>query len=261
MSEVNEESRTELIAYASGLFDIAKGVEINSASMYEIAASELGYVKQAIKDLTERRMIRTRKLDEIKALIIDDYRPAIDKLGEAKNYYEQGMLTYNRGIELLRKQEQARLDAIAKQAKDKLEEEARIANAAAAKIEAEAQALAAKSKNAAQAAKILADAAEKAEEQRQAAEAALLTAQVVTAAPTSIDVAKAQGTSVRETWKARCTDKLELLKFIVSRPEYLELIDVNASALNGIARSQKKNMKVGGCESYIENGITTRSKK
>jgi len=222
---VDRQNQTELLVDAQSTYDLVKELKINSHAMYKLAAEQLQEVKGGIKDLTERRLDRTRKLDELKKLIMDDYRPALSKLEEAKTFLECGMLLYNREQESIRREEQARLESVARAERERLEKEA-------AKLEK-------KGKN-------------------EEAEAARLTAQVITAAPVTVEAPKSTGTSVRKTWKARVTDKAAFFKFIADHPEYIDLGDVNDSALNAIARAQKQNMKIAGAESYEESGITSR---
>lgn len=239
----------ELLAEAQSSLDIAKEFVVNSPATYELAADELGVIKGHIKDLTEKRMSITRKMDEVKKSVMDLFRPALDRLDEAKSFYEKGMLTYNAEQERLRKAEQARLDALAKAERDRLETEARAAEEAAAQAIKEARGKAAK-----QAAEIAAA------EAKEEAEALRMTAQVVVAPTATIAAPEAAGTGLRTTWKGRCTNKIALLKFIIERPEFIGLVDVNATALNQLAKSQKENMRVGGCEAYPETGITSRTK-
>jgi len=97
---------------------------------------------------------------------------------------------------------------------------------------------------------------EKAKEKAAALKSASL---VTTAAITNISVAKTSGASIRGTWKAKCINKSELVKFVCEHPEYLGLLDVNASALNATAKAQKENMHVNGCEPYFQQSVASRS--
>jgi len=242
-----EDKPEVLLAEANNTLSIAKEFHVTSQSMYELAAEELAEVKTGIKNLTERRLTRTRKLDEIKKLIMEDYAPAINKLEEARGFYEKGMLTYNAEQKKIRDAEQARLDAIAKAEREKLEAEARAIEQAATKLAQEAKGKAAK--EAAAQAQIAA--AEQAEALRQ-------TSAVIVAATAEQSAPKAVGTSTRTTWKARVDSKMELIKFVAGHPEYQDLLVEDTSALNALARSQKVNMKVAGVVAFEDVGISSR---
>ena len=82
----------------------------------------------------------------------------------------------------------------------------------------------------------------------QAAQAALS----VTSSTIEVEVS-AKGS--RAAWKGRCNDKMALVRFIVSNPEYLNLVDVNASALNQLAKAQKDAMRIDGCTAYQDRTI------
>ena len=247
--EYDRPNSQELVSHANDFLEMAKTMVINSPSMYSLAAEELATIKGNIAALTERRMGITRKFDDLKKDIMDLFRPALDRLEEAKTYHQNGMITYNAEVEHIRKAEQDRLEAIVKAEKDQLKAEARAVEAAAAKAISEAKGKAAKEQ-----ARI---AAENAQEE---ADAIRMTAQVVVAAPATTVAPSAAGTSVRKVWKGKCTDKLALVKYIAEHPEYIELVGVDPMMLNSIARAQKENMKLPGCEAYQEAGITSRKK-
>lgn len=225
-----------MLAEASAAFDLTTTFEIGSQDTYSLAADQVREAKQAISLLTERRLGITRKFDDLKKDVMGLFTPALTKWNAVKEYYERGMLVYVEHQELLRKQEQERLEAIARAERERLEAEARALEAKAART-----------KNVA-----------KQDELLEQASAAQLTAEIITPARASTVAPTATGTGVRGTWKGRCTNKMELLKFIVANPAYLSLVDVNDSALHSTARAQKENMDVGGCESYLDKSITTR---
>ena len=62
-------------------------------------------------------------------------------------------------------------------------------------------------------------------------EAPLLRRPVVMAAPPRIN-----GVSSREIWKAEVTDLNALVKYIATRPEYLNMLQPNMTAINSLAR-------------------------
>jgi membrane protein involved in colicin uptake len=236
-----------MLAAASQSFEIANDIVVDTPAMYELAADQLGEIKAAIKSFTERRLGITRKLDDLKKDVTSLFTPALTKLEEAKSLIETRMLQYNDKQRKLQQEEQRRLDAIAAEEKRRLEEEAR-------KVREEAERLAKAAKTKAQK-----EAAQTAQlEAAEAAEALQQTAAVVVAATSAVQAPKAVGTSTRVQWKGRCDNKLEAIRFVAEHPEYQDLFDINTTTLNALARSQKANMKVGGCVAFEDRGITTR---
>lgn len=263
-----------MLTETEGTLTCVKEIHITSAAMYDLAADELRTIKARAKELDEKRKTITVPLDNAKKAVMDLFRRPIELLAEAEGVLKKGMLTYNDQQEALRRAEQARLDAIAKAERERLEAEARAERArieaefkarAAIEAKAAAEALAqAKGKEAKEAAiRAAEEAAIRAaqDKERQEAEAAAieLTASVITAPVALAAPVAASGTSVRWTWKARCVDKAELVKFVSVNPQFLNLIDVNDSALNQLARAMKESMKISGCEAYIEKGISSRA--
>lgn len=88
---------------------------------------------------------------------------------------------------------------------------------------------------------------------------ALLNGQAVTPPvilrPTTPKVA---GGSVRETWKARCTDLPALVKAVAEGTAPLSLIMVNQSQLDAYAKAVKQDFRVPGCQAYTEGIVSAR---
>lgn len=76
-----------------------------------------------------------------------------------------------------------------------------------------------------------------------------VSAPVVTVAP---ETAKVDGVSTRTVWHAEVTDKMRLLKYVVEHPEWLNLIEVNLTALNSLARAQKSAYALPGTKAVSE---------
>jgi len=237
----------ELLESAVTVLTISTAIDIASPAMYDLAAEQLRDVKDAIKTHTERRLGITRKMDDLKKDVMSLFTPALTKLEEAKTYLEGAMLSYNRRIEEERRIEQKKLDDAANAAKKRLEEEAR-------RVQQEAENLAKQARGAKAKEEAAAAVARAAEE----AEAIRLTASVVVAPQAAVQAPIAAGTSTRKTWKGRCDDKLALVKFVAEHPEYISLLEVDTTALNSLAKSQKENMKVAGCVAFEDIGITSR---
>jgi len=263
-----------MMSETEGTLVCAKEIIITSPAMYNLAADELKTIKARAKELDDKRKSITVPLDNAKKAIMDLFRRPIELLTEAEGVLKRGMLTYSDEQDALRRAEQARLDAIAQAERERLEAEARaererieVEFKARAAIEAKAAAEAmaqAKGKEAKAAAlKAAEEAAIRAaqDRDRQEAEVASIdkTASIITAPVAFVAPVAAAGTSIRETWKAKCNDKAELVKFVSANPQFLNLLDVNESALNQMAKAMKESMKIGGCEAYIERGISSRS--
>lgn len=263
-----------LISEADGFLACAKEIIIESSDMYSLAADELRTIKARAKELDEKRKSITVPLDNAKKAVMELFRKPIELLTEAEGVLKRGMLTYSEEQEAVRRAEQARLDAIAKAERERIEAiaraerdhiEAEFKARAVAEAKAAAEAIAAAKGKAAKAAAL--KAAEEAailaaqDRQRQEDEAAAieLTASVITAPVAHIAKVAAAGTSIREVWKARCTDKAVLIKFVSINPQFLNLLDVNDTALNQLAKAMKDSMNIGGCEAYIERGIASRA--
>jgi len=56
----------------------------------------------------------------------------------------------------------------------------------------------------------------------------------------------------RTTWKAKVIDKVALIKFVAANPAMQHLFDVNQKAINDLARSQMKAMRIPGVQAYEE---------
>lgn len=263
-----------MMSETEGVLTCAKEISITSPAMYDLAADELRTIKARAKELDEKRKTITVPLDNAKKAVMDLFRRPIELLTEAEGVLKRGMLTYSEEQEAVRRADQARLDAIAKAERERLEAIARAEHdrieaefkaraAAKAKIAAEAIA-AAKGKEAKAAALKAAEeatirAAQDRQRQEEEAAAIELAASVITAPVAHVAQVAAAGTSIRETWKARCLDKAALVKFVAVNPQFLNLLDVNDAALNQLAKAMKDSMNIGGCEAYIERGIASRA--
>jgi len=59
---------------------------------------------------------------------------------------------------------------------------------------------------------------------------------------------KVTGISFRETWTARVTDLAALIRYAATNPQFMNLLMINQPALNALARSMKRLLKVPGVE-------------
>lgn len=226
-----------LVEEASGVLEVSNEIVIDSQSMYELASEELGNIKKRIKELEDRRKAITSPLTDAHKSVMDLFRPPLDLLGKAKTSLSQGMITYVNDQEKKRREEEAiRLAEIRKQQAiiEEQEREAaeKLANATTAKERQEAIRL----------------------QGEVAAAAAVQAAPVATVAP------KAQGTSVRKTWKGRCVNKAELIAYVAANPAFSNLLVVDDKVLNNLAKAHGDTFNIPGCEAYEDSTIATRTK-
>jgi len=242
----------------------AKDFVIDSPTMYELAAEDLAKVKALVKHVEEKRTAITGPLNQAVKAVNDLFRAPKTYLDEAESVLKGALLTYDR--EQQRKADEARREAerLARVERERIEAEAR---EAARKSQVEADAIAAEAAAAAAAG----DAAKAAELEQAAistaeagaveARSIQMTADLVTAAPVPVASAapKVSGLSTRKNWKARCVDKIALVRFVAANPTFLNLLDVNQSALNQMAKAQKDAMQIGGCEAYPDEVMSARA--
>lgn len=152
-----------------------------------------------------------------------------------------------------------KLDAYEAEQRRIAEEKQRAAEAEARRL-AEEKALqdAIMAEEAAQAAAEAGD--DEAAEQMQAEAAAILDepvlAPVVHIAP---EVAKVNGVSSRQNWKAEVVDEMALIRHVAAHPEWAHLLSPNMVALNGLARSQRDALRIPGVRAVAETVRSVRT--
>lgn len=63
------------------------------------------------------------------------------------------------------------------------------------------------------------------------------------------------GISLRETWSAHVTDFQKLVAFVAANPSYLNLLQVNTTALNQQARSLKASLRIPGVQAMATKDV------
>lgn len=210
-------SQGDLLAPAELAVVMANELVIDSQEMADAAADELRAIARRKDALDKQRKELTSPLDEFKKKVMDLFRPAIDRLGEAEGILKRSLLAWNNEQTRLRQLEDLRRREAAELERKRLEEEAEAARKLAEVAVATGDAAAA-------------DVA------LQFAERAEMMTEMVIAPPPSVPVAKVAGTSVRETPDPEVFNKLELLKYAAAHPELAGLFDVNMTALRGLAK-------------------------
>lgn len=260
---VNTPNGAEMEEEATRSLEAAKAYAIDSAEMYELAASELKDIKGRSKKLDDQMKDLLKPVKETEQKIRALFKPPLDFLQQAETIIKDQMSYYllveqDRQKEIQRKADEAariereRIEKEAEEARLKAAQEAREANeriqaaTAAGDIdkanEIAQQAQAAVSSLAAQA-------------QELATAAVLVQPAVVAMAPT-----KTAGVSGREKWTAAVTDKVALLRFLLDeRPEFLSLVNIDQGALNRQAQTMKTAMSWPGVSVTKDITIASRS--
>ncbi len=199
---------------------------------YEMAGAEVRRVTGIVKKLEELRMSITRPMDEAKAKVMDLFRSPIEQYMGARQKIERKMLTY--------RQEEER-------ARRAREDEQRQA-AAAAQREREAKLLAE------------AEEAQKAGDGERAQRALEEAATPPPPPPVVLQEApRAAGTSVRQLWKAECTDLDALIKAAAAGHQLARACLVaDPKVLGAQARALKDGFKVPGIRCWPEDSLAAR---
>jgi flagellar biosynthesis GTPase FlhF len=253
----------------SKLVAIANSYKIDSPVMRDAAYNDLTMWKRGKAALEEKRLTVTRPLDAAKAAFMALFATPTAQYDMAIGVIQNNILTYDNAERAKVRAEQERLEALAKAERQRIEAEAAEVRRKAAEAEraekAKAEALEREAEQAARqgdteavkaaqeaAARIRAEAEAKAREARDEA-AAHASVAAVMIAPV---VAAPEQAGGRVTWKGRCDDKMKLLLFIVANPSYANLVEVDQTALNQVAKAQKDGMKIDGCTAFQDRGLS-----
>lgn len=86
-----------------------------------------------------------------------------------------------------------------------------------------------------------------------------MTAPLVVASVPPQAPAEKQGVGTRFNYKVQVRDMAALVKFVADTPMFINLLAVNETALNALARSQKESFDVPGCRLVREPVVSVRS--
>ena len=212
-------SKTEIILRQ------AESLQITTADEFQEAAVALREVASRRRDIDDERKRLVRPLDETRQRIQDLFRPALDGLARAEQLLKGSISRWNAEQDRLR----------------------RIAEAAAAEAaRKESDRLAALAQRAAAAGKF---------EKAAALEGAADSVPIAEVA----EPPKARGISTRESWKANVVDKGALVQAVADGKVPLDILDVNMSFLNQMARAMKGDLKWPGVEAVREDIVSARS--
>lgn len=218
-----------LILSADQLLSLARQsyAVITTADECEAAGEDLKGIKAKQKALEDARTAITKPLLEAQRAVNALFKKPQDMLLEAERIVKRGILAYQDAEERKRREAEAAAAEAARKEREKLEAQA--AKAAAAGKTGKAEALAA----------------------------------TAAAIPERIEIQSGapviSGVSSRTTWRAEVTDKAALVAYISAHPEWLHLVELNMTALNGLARSQKSALALPGVRAIEEKQIAARA--
>lgn len=238
---------TDLVIVVDELCDGLMATNIDSALMYELAAAELVDMQAKYKELEEQRLGITRPMDAAKKKIMDLFRSPLEKLASRIAAHKAGMLAYDAEQKRKAAIQQALLDKIANEQRQRIEAEA-AAQAEEARVQSELAAKLIKDGTADGAA--VAEALDKAEAAQERATAYQATGLVVSAATAATNVPAVEGVTTADVWKARVTDLPALLRYIADNPACHEWIELKMTGLNDLAKAQRTELRIPGVEAY-----------
>ena len=223
-TEVNEVVRTA-VSSTEVLLREAEGLAITTNDEFQQVGTRLREIVTRRRDIDDERKRLVRPIDEARARIQELFRPALENLARAEQLLKAAISRWNAEQDRLR----------------------RIAEAAAAEAaRKESDRLAAQ--------------AQRAESKGQFEKAAALEG-----AADSVPIAevaeppKARGISTRESWKANVVDKGALVQAVADGKVPLDVLDVNMTVLNQMARALKSNLHYPGVEAVREDIVSARS--
>ncbi len=226
----------------------ANGLVIKSQPDYEMAGSWLKKIKGHAKAFDAERKKITVPLQTATKAVMDLFRPAAAKLGEAESIIKHTMVTYETEQERIRQEQQEKLrkQAAVEEARKKkaLEEQARKQEEKAA----EARRKAAEAEDVKEKARLEAEAQkaeEEAEKRREKKEEVKVEAPVLASR-----VEAPKGISYTIKWTAEVVDKSKLP---------IEYLEPNYSMLNKLAQATKGKIPVPGVKYNSEKIVASRA--
>lgn len=202
-------------------------IAIVTSDECEAAGEDLKSIKAKQKLLEESRLTITKPLLDAQRAVNALFKGPADMLAEAERIVKNGILVYQATEERKRREAEAAAAEAARKEREKLD-------AQAAKHEAAGR-------------------TEKAAALQATAAAIPEHVSIASSAP------KITGLSTKSVWKAEITDKAALVAYIAAHPEWLHLVDVNMTAINGLARSQKSALLIPGVKAVEEKQLASRA--
>jgi len=226
--DASEEVKSEALIWP----DRARALSIRDQTSYVQAGELLKGIKALRAKIADVFDAHISRAHELHKALVGEKKAAEAPLTEAEQVLKHGLVRYSDEQERIRKAEEARLAALARQQ----EEERRKAEEAAALAEAaELEALGL-------------------DEQAEAVVAEAMAAPAMPAAVITLPsfTPKVAGISYREQWRADVTNLRSLVQAAALDERYLGLLQVNQVALNGMVRALKGNLQIPGVRVWSE---------
>jgi len=256
----------QLVSLSDDATAAAKAIAVANAFVVEDAESSVmaqetrAKLNTRIKDLGDRRMSITRKMDAAKQDIMDLFAAPINVLKQALDIFDAKVLAFDKDQENIRKEAQKKAEAAAETERQRLKSEAderqRVADADAQRLRDEAAAKEAEG-DVEGAAKLTNKAVKVVERAAQRVEVLQDRAAQVVAPILQGGSAKASGSSFRDNWKWRLID-MDLIN------DGFKKTVTNDDAIGAIVKSMKGNAEAikavvgNGIEIYNDRGLASR---
>ena len=203
----------------------AEGFEISTADQYSASGELLKEIKRQQKQTTASRTEITRPMDEAKRRVMELFKPVSEQLGNAETTIKAAMTEFAQAEQRRQADEQARLDAIARKERERIER-----RAADARDKGQA---------------------EKADVLDQNAAATL--------PPKAEPVAKTDGVHTVTTWSAAVDDMATLIKAAAADPAIAAYLIPDMKALNAAAKAAKERLSIPGVRAVSSTTVAARA--
>lgn len=201
--------------------------EITTVDQCEAAGEDLKLIKARQKQLEEARTRITKPLVDAQRAVNTLFRGPMETLAEAEQLIKQAVLSFQASEERKRRTLEAQAAMDLRKERERLEVAATDADKRGEKEKAEALRIT----------------------------AATIPERMQLASPAP----KLDGLASRSSWRAEVLDKLALVKYVAEHAEWLQLLEPNAVALNGLARSQKSALAIPGVRSVEERLLAAKA--
>ncbi len=250
---------TRLLANVADDLETARDITVDSPFMRTQAAELAGRFLSVSESVENERMARRKPLNDVLAELQTAYVPTVNQLNAVAKFLKDKIIAWD-AIEAkrIRDEQERAAEQRRAEAKKAAEEEAAALAKANDLIAEAAAARAAGSEQVADAmeqeATVVVDTAR--------AQAGNAAAAVYTGALMSAP--KASG--ARDTWKAECTNKADLLKHIGERiaagdSSLINLVVIDPKAISAMAKIQREHLNIPGLRAYKEGSLSIKKVK
>lgn len=125
MPKIDTKKAEAALTEANMVLDTAQQVIVKTPQQAQVAGDWRNKIKMKLKQLDEERKELTRPLDDVKAKIMDKYRPAIEALNSAYKLFDKGLSDYLAIQERIRQEQQRKIEAEADKKRQEAEAKAK----------------------------------------------------------------------------------------------------------------------------------------